>query len=117
MRNRYYNPQTGQFTQADPIGLAGGVNLYGFAGADPVNFDDPFGLDCRVAATNQPCPTRSLTQIFGPLVRQIGTALIAEFGSLLMGECGGGNGQSVVCGNPPLVMEARSTLAQKPKWC
>ena len=43
-RNRYYNPQTGRFTQEDPIGLAGGVNSYGFAGGDPVNFADPFGL-------------------------------------------------------------------------
>jgi RHS repeat-associated protein len=44
MRNRYYNPQTGQFTQSDPIGLAGGLNLYGFAAGDPVNYSDPFGL-------------------------------------------------------------------------
>lgn len=28
----------------DPIGLAGGANLYGFAAGDPVNFSDPFGL-------------------------------------------------------------------------
>ncbi len=32
------------FTQEDPIGLAGGLNLYGFAGGDPINFYDPFGL-------------------------------------------------------------------------
>jgi RHS repeat-associated protein len=44
MRNRYYDPKTGRFTQEDPIGLAGGMNLYGFAGGDPVNFSDPFGL-------------------------------------------------------------------------
>jgi len=44
MRNRYYDPQTGQFTQEDPIGLAGGLNLYGFANGDPINFSDPFGL-------------------------------------------------------------------------
>jgi len=31
-------------TQLDPIGLGGGLNLYGFAGGDPVNFSDPFGL-------------------------------------------------------------------------
>jgi RHS repeat-associated protein len=44
-RNRAYDPGTGRFTQEDPIGLAGGLNLYGFAGGDPVNFTDPFGLD------------------------------------------------------------------------
>lgn len=43
-RNRYYDPQTAQFTQEDPIGLAGGLNLYGYAAGDPVNYSDPFGL-------------------------------------------------------------------------
>jgi RHS repeat-associated protein len=49
-RNRYYDPATGQFTQADPIGLAGGLNAYGFADGDPVSYSDPYGLsteDCR----------------------------------------------------------------------
>lgn len=44
MRNRYYDPSSGRFTQVDPIGLAGGLNAYGFANGDPVNFSDPFGL-------------------------------------------------------------------------
>ncbi len=44
MRNRYYDPITGRFTQEDPSGLAGGLNLYGFAKGDPVNVADPFGL-------------------------------------------------------------------------
>lgn len=43
-RNRIYDPGTGRFTQEDPIGLAGGMNLYGFANGDPINFSDPFGL-------------------------------------------------------------------------
>jgi RHS repeat-associated protein len=43
-RYRLYDPLTGRFTQEDPIGLAGGLNLYGFAAGDPVNFSDPFGL-------------------------------------------------------------------------
>ncbi len=47
-RNRYLDPQTGRFTQEDPLGLAGGLNLYAFGGGDPVNFSDPFGLaECR----------------------------------------------------------------------
>jgi RHS repeat-associated protein len=54
-RHRVYDPLSGQFTQEDPIGLAGGVNLYGFAAGDPVNFSDPFGLcipwpQCALAA-------------------------------------------------------------------
>ena len=44
MRNRYYDPATGQFTQADPIGLAGGLNTFGFADGDPVTYSDPYGL-------------------------------------------------------------------------
>ncbi|HEY0017654.1 MAG TPA: RHS repeat-associated core domain-containing protein [Longimicrobium sp.] len=44
MRNRYYDPGTGQFTQTDPIGLAGGLNAYGFANGDPVTYGDPYGL-------------------------------------------------------------------------
>lgn len=39
-----YDALTGRFTQEDPIGLAGGLNLYGYANGDPVNFADPFGL-------------------------------------------------------------------------
>lgn len=56
-RNRYLDPHTGRFTQEDPTGLAGGLNLYGFAGGDPVNYDDPFGLcpknepDCQALVT------------------------------------------------------------------
>ena len=44
-RNRSYDPNTARFTQEDPLGLAGGLNVYGFASGDPVDFSDPFGLD------------------------------------------------------------------------
>jgi RHS repeat-associated protein len=43
-RNRYYDPGSARFTQEDPIGLAGGLNLYGFANGDPVGYSDPYGL-------------------------------------------------------------------------
>ena len=43
-RNRYLDPETGMFTQADPIGVAGGLNVFGYAAGDPVTYSDPFGL-------------------------------------------------------------------------
>jgi RHS repeat-associated protein len=57
MRNRYYDPATGQFTQPDPIGIAGGLNVYGFAAGDPVGYWDPFGL-CPESLRNKKgrCP-------------------------------------------------------------
>jgi RHS repeat-associated protein len=54
MRSRYYDPVTGRFTQEDPVGLAGGVNEYGFASGDVVNYDDPFGL-CPPARNGAIC--------------------------------------------------------------
>ena len=61
MRNRYYNPQTGQFTQMDPIGLAGGLNAYGFAAGDPVSFSDPYGLSgCNWIREPMECAARQL---------------------------------------------------------
>jgi RHS repeat-associated protein len=54
-RNRYYDPGTGRFTQEDPIGLAGGVNVYGFAAGDPVSYADPYGLAaCPMAPRDSP---------------------------------------------------------------
>ncbi|WP_261435363.1 RHS repeat domain-containing protein, partial [Serratia ficaria] len=40
---RYYEPEVGRFTTQDPIGLAGGFNLYAY-GPNPLTWIDPFGL-------------------------------------------------------------------------
>ncbi len=41
LRARQYDPATGRFTQADPIGYAGGGNLYAYAGNNPATLTDP----------------------------------------------------------------------------
>ena len=40
---RYYDPVGGRFTQVDPIGLAGGVNIYAYA-PNALNWMDSLGL-------------------------------------------------------------------------
>jgi RHS repeat-associated protein len=44
-RARYYDPKIGRFISQDPIGFAGGVNLYPYVGNRPTTLSDPLGLD------------------------------------------------------------------------
>ena len=60
--NRDYDPSLGRYTEADPIGLAGGVNLYGYVNQNPVDSVDPLGLcdeptSIQIAADDEKDPT------------------------------------------------------------
>ena len=41
---REYDPQVGRYSTGDPIRLAGGLNLYGYAAGNPLFWIDPSGL-------------------------------------------------------------------------
>lgn len=49
---RFYDPDIGRFTQPDPIGLLGGVNLYQYA-PNPITWIDPHGLDWNYILTDK----------------------------------------------------------------
>ncbi|VWC43313.1 YD repeat-containing protein [Burkholderia lata] len=43
-RHRYYDYDTGRYLSPDPLGLGGGINVYAYAGGNPVAYYDPLGL-------------------------------------------------------------------------
>jgi len=48
-RARYYNPAWGRFISEDPVGLAGGIDLYAYANGNPVLSIDPWGLSTQLS--------------------------------------------------------------------
>jgi RHS repeat-associated protein len=83
---RYYAPETRRWLSKDPIGFAGGLNLYGFVGGDPVNGVDWLGMlpleDCMgVDLHGDP----EAEKAYRETQQQIGAALGISASSMLPG--------------------------------
>jgi RHS repeat-associated protein len=56
---RVYDADLGRWISRDPIGEAGGINIYAYVGDNPVTWIDPLGLeaDIYVIRTSRDSPT------------------------------------------------------------
>ncbi|WP_420919559.1 RHS repeat-associated core domain-containing protein [Xenorhabdus bovienii] len=62
-RHRYYSPEIAQYISADPIGLLGGFNPYGYV-HNPLKLVDPYGLSgTPVIAGAKPFSSKSYTEV------------------------------------------------------
>jgi RHS repeat-associated protein len=111
-RNRYYDPASGRFTQEDPIGLAGGLNLYGFAQGDPINFHDPFGLQRR-------CTGHLTSAVWGCIYHRVEPAqtIVYAYSAAVAIVVTGGIAAEVVSAAAPTTLALSSRVATTiPAW-
>ena len=76
-RKRYYSPALGRFLEVDPIGHAGGINLYSYVHNNPLRWVDPLGFGAE-------------SQGGTPLIGQPGFSLGDRVENLVLG-----NGQGI----------------------
>ena len=53
---RTYRPEFGRYLEADPIGLAGGLELYSYSNNAPTSYTDTLGLKINVRSPTGPMP-------------------------------------------------------------
>ncbi|MFJ6943304.1 RHS repeat-associated core domain-containing protein [Streptomyces wuyuanensis] len=95
-RNRYYEPETGRFISQDPIGHAGGPNLYQYALSSPTTYTDPSGNNpllagCAIGALFDGALDWGIQRLSGRKVNwgQVGSAAAMGCAFGMLGAWGG----------------------------
>ncbi len=91
-RARYYSPAIRRFVQEDPIGYAGGANLYTYVGGRVLGSRDPFGLLMTDPSVEMCVSARALYLV---TVYTSGRRTVELIGYEIVGApyaCGGGGG-------------------------
>ena len=63
--HRYYDPEIGRYLTRDPLGEQGGVNLYRFAGNNPMNLSDLLGLKTILGIIDGTCAKEDNGNLYG----------------------------------------------------
>ncbi len=108
LEQRYYEQDSGRFLTRDPIRWAGGLNLYGYVGNDPVNAVDPRGLSSKIAL-----PTQVAQAI---AAKDYGYALwLLEHGAVVgLTRAGLGRLAAAAIANPQVMSEVFAAVADVP---
>ncbi|CAN7503707.1 hypothetical protein LJR066_003316 [Acidovorax sp. LjRoot66] len=78
---RSYSAERGRYTQADPIGLEGGFNRFGYVEGNPLRYTDPRGLNPLLGALNGGRLGAVTGSAFGPIGTAAGGLIGAGIGA------------------------------------
>ena len=66
---RWYRAGWGRYTQSDPAGFKGGLNLFAYARENPLTWIDPYGLATKQCKKCDDCPEGKWSGDWTPIIR------------------------------------------------